>query len=104
MVPAADKARNLLIRTLTMSLLSFTDVNECNSNVCGSGHCTNTLGDYSCSCGSGYSFQGGSCGGMNVLQLARYLLIYKVVERFLTGLFSFPINDSKGLNCWKRGV
>lgn len=41
------------------------DINECNSNPCGSGLiCTNTEGSYTCGCNAGYEQVNGKCVGM----------------------------------------
>lgn len=38
--------------------LSFTDINECQQNACGSSSCTNMMGSYQCQCQGGYNYQG----------------------------------------------
>ena len=48
----------------------FPDIHECNENVddCDAdATCTNTLGSYTCSCNIGYSGDGFSCDGNDII-------------------------------------
>ncbi len=66
-LPLCDSVFALFIFS-DLSLNGHADVNECNSNNGGCAQtCTNTVGSFTCSCGSGYTLStsnGRTCNGM----------------------------------------
>ena len=58
------------------------DVDECENDVCDSDAlCTNTEGSYVCGCSVGYTGDGKTCTGKNVVSIVTYIMT-KLAEDF----------------------
>ena len=61
------------------------DINECadGSNDCSANAiCTNTLGNYVCSCNQGYSGDGTTCVGMYFRSMLKRDIIITIIRRY----------------------